>query len=144
MGVLSDDLVTFFEKLPCPQPRTIPSSEREQCWYESSRLKTFGVSPINELQQSLMNRISHVNPVCSVSVDNLGLSKERTSRLEFYRISMNAWAAHLLLAPLKSSPPTMPAVIATPLMIATPMSPSFATLSSIKPLKLVACMLAGS
>lgn len=46
--------------------------------------------------------------------------------------------------PLKIIPPTTPAAIATPLSIATPINPSFATLSSIRPLKLLACRFAGS
>lgn len=41
-------------------------------------------------------------------------------------------------APLNSMPPTTPAAMATPLKIATPMRPSFATLSSISPLRLPA------
>ena len=52
--------------------------------------------------------------------------------------------AYRLLVPLKSMPPTTPAAIATPLKMATPIRPSLATLSSIKPLRLAACKLAGS
>lgn len=51
---------------------------------------------------------------------------------------------YLLLAPLKSNPPTIPAVTARPLTIATPISPSLETLSSINILKLSACRFAGS
>ena len=51
---------------------------------------------------------------------------------------------HLLFVPLNSIPPTTPAAIATPPKIATPIIPSLATLSSIKPRRLPACKLAGS
>jgi hypothetical protein len=50
----------------------------------------------------------------------------------------------LLPTPLKIIPPTTPAAMATPLRIATPIKPSLATLSSIKPLRLAACKFAGS
>lgn len=49
-----------------------------------------------------------------------------------------------LAKPFHIALPTMPAARATPETIATPRSPSLATLSSTKPLKLTACKLLGS
>ena len=46
---------------------------------------------------------------------------------------------HRLRAPFMTKPPTTPATSATPPRMATPTSPSFATLSSIKVLRLPAC-----
>lgn len=51
---------------------------------------------------------------------------------------------YLLLVPLKIIPPTTPAAMASPLTIATPTRPSFATLSSISPLRLLAWRFDGS
>lgn len=52
--------------------------------------------------------------------------------------------SYRLLAPLNIMAPTPAAAIARPLTIATPTIPSFATLSSIRPLKLPACKFPGS
>ena len=51
---------------------------------------------------------------------------------------------HFLRAPLTIMVPTMPAATASPPTIATPTIPSFATLSSIRPLRLPACIFVGS
>lgn len=75
--------------------------------------------------------------------------QERSDSTTPYRsyirhLNHETFMIYLLLVPLKIIAPTPAAAIATPLRMATPIKPSFATLSSISPLKLLACKFAGS